>query len=297
MPWASTTAWCLLPFFPRSVGFGPVSSPPPSARAKELSTAARDQSILSAPCNSSSNRTCSCTQTPASCHSASRRRQRLPEPQFSSRGRSFQLMPVLRTKRIPVRAWRCVSGLRPGKRKRRGLGGGSSGSMRCQSSSVSRGLAIAQPSGAKSRGGRVPKPCRGCVIPPPFLKEKLRDRTLGEPAAAISGHSDYFGRLAFDGNLTWPRQRWTTIFPCIGKWSTIGSHLIVAQPAQYRSGQEVFNEHVLLKHHCLAILAAKPLEDGSLIFRPILPGNGLNKRLHVGDTLDPLGVLARPIEA
>src|SRR5260370_4103618 len=94
-----------------------------------------------------------------------------------------------------------------------------------------------------------------------------------------------------------PRQRWTAIFPCIGKWSAIGSHLIVAQLAQYRSRQEVFNEHILLEHHCLAILAAKSLEDGSLIFRPILPGNGLNKRLHVADTLDALDVLARPIEA
>src|SRR5262249_4252365 len=116
---------------------------------------------------------------------------------------------------------------------------------------------------------------------------------------AISGHSDYIGRLAIDGNLTWSRQRWTTIFPWIGKWTTIGSPLIVAQSAQYRSRQELFNEDILLEHHCLTILAAKSLEDGSLILsvRPIRPGNGLNKRLHVGDALDALGVLARPIEA
>src|SRR5258708_38747626 len=88
---------------------------------------------------------------------------------------------------------------------------------------------------------------------------------IGERPTAMSGHSDYFGRLALDGNLTRPRQRWTTIFPYIGKWSTIGSHLIVAQPAQYRSRQEVFDEDILLQHHSLAILAAKSLEDGSLI--------------------------------
>src|SRR5262245_16736660 len=170
MPWASTTAWCFVPFLPRSVGFGPVSSPPPRARAKELSTAARDQSILSAPCNSSSSTACRRTHTPACCHSTSRRRQRLPEPQFISRGRSFQLMPVLRTKRMPVRAWRFVSGLRPGKRQRRGLGGGSSGSIRCHSSSVNRGLAIGHTSGAKSKGTQVPTPCQVHLISPPFLR-------------------------------------------------------------------------------------------------------------------------------
>src|SRR6266404_4296296 len=36
---------------------------------------------------------------------------------------------------------------------------------------------------------------------------------------------------------------------------------------------------------------------GPHIFREIRQGNGLNKRLHVGDTLDALGVLARPLEA
>src|SRR5262249_15925117 len=127
--------------------------------------------------------------------------------------------------------------------------------------------------------------------------KKLWNTTLGQPPTAISGHSDYFGRLAFDGNLTWPRQGWTAIFACIGKWSAIGSHLILAQPAQDRSRQDVFDEQILLEHQRLAVLTAKSLEEGSHIFRPIRPGNGLNKRLHVGDTLDALGVLARPIEA
>jgi transposase len=40
MPWASTSTWCLIPGRPRSVGFGPLSSTPPNARAKLASTAA-----------------------------------------------------------------------------------------------------------------------------------------------------------------------------------------------------------------------------------------------------------------
>src|SRR5437763_16897021 len=51
-------------------------------------------------------------------------------------------MPVLRTKRMPVNALRLSIGLRPGNRKRRGLGGGSRGSIRSQSSSGNRGLAM-----------------------------------------------------------------------------------------------------------------------------------------------------------
>ena len=47
-PRASVITWCLLPDLPRSVGFGPVSSPPSGALAKEASISARPQSIWSA---------------------------------------------------------------------------------------------------------------------------------------------------------------------------------------------------------------------------------------------------------
>src|SRR5262245_44924682 len=54
MPWPSVTMWCLLPNLLRSVGLGPVFSPPPKARANDASTVARAQSILSAPRSSES---------------------------------------------------------------------------------------------------------------------------------------------------------------------------------------------------------------------------------------------------
>src|SRR5882762_3230564 len=59
----------------------------------------------------------------------------------------------------------------------------------------------------------------------------------------------------------------------------------------------VENDQILLQHQGLAVLTATSLDEGSHIFREIRQGNGLNKRLHVSDTLDALGVLARPIEA
>src|SRR5262245_51228456 len=66
----------------------------------------------------------------------------MPQPQPISQGRPSQGIPVLRTKRMPVRALRSSKGLRPGKRKRRGLRGGSRGSRRAHNSSETRGLAI-----------------------------------------------------------------------------------------------------------------------------------------------------------
>src|SRR4051812_11184862 len=47
-PPASVTTWCLLARLRRSVGFGPVSSPPPGALMVALSTKARDKSSLPA---------------------------------------------------------------------------------------------------------------------------------------------------------------------------------------------------------------------------------------------------------
>jgi hypothetical protein len=47
-PLAATMTCRLTPGRPRSVGLGPLSSTPPRARAKVLSLAARDQSIVSA---------------------------------------------------------------------------------------------------------------------------------------------------------------------------------------------------------------------------------------------------------
>ena len=53
--------------FARSVGFGPVSSPPSGALAKEASMRARFQSIWSAPLSSAKSKACSLSQTPAWC--------------------------------------------------------------------------------------------------------------------------------------------------------------------------------------------------------------------------------------
>src|SRR3954465_10835557 len=139
-PLASVIRWCLVPGLDRSTGLGPVSSPPYADRTKLLSIRARDQSILSAYRSLLSKTLWILTQVPLACQSRSRRQQVIPHPQFISQGRSSQGMPVLSTKRMPVRTARSVTGGWPPL----GLGVhlGSNGSMTSHSSSGSKGLAM-----------------------------------------------------------------------------------------------------------------------------------------------------------
>ena len=126
--------------FPAIRGVRAGLRPPKTARTEALSTTARDQSILSASRSRLSSTWCMSCQTPASCHSWSRRQQVMPQPQPISCGRSSHGMPVLSTNRMPVSVLRCSIGVRPP--LGRGLCGGKQGSMSSQSSSVSSGFAI-----------------------------------------------------------------------------------------------------------------------------------------------------------
>jgi hypothetical protein len=119
--------------------------PPCIARTEVESTTPRDQSILPAPFNSHRALRRSRSHTPARCQSRRRRQQVMPDPQSISRGRYSQGMPVRSTNRMPVRAFRSESGLRPGLRRRRSLGLGRSGSIHRHSCSSRRGFATARP--------------------------------------------------------------------------------------------------------------------------------------------------------
>ena len=101
--------------------------PPKTARTLALSTTARDQSIASASCSRASSTSRSFSQTPAACHSASRRQQVIPQPQPISWGSISQGMPERSTNRIPVSAGRFGTGGRPPLSL--GFSGGKSGSM------------------------------------------------------------------------------------------------------------------------------------------------------------------------
>ena len=118
-------------------------SAPPGAATLEESKEAFSQSICSASPKRSKSFRCSCSHTPASCHSFKRRQQVMPEPQPISWGSISQGMPLFSTNRMPVRVARSsMRGLPP-----LGLAGssGSSGSITSHSSSVTSYLAILSP--------------------------------------------------------------------------------------------------------------------------------------------------------
>jgi hypothetical protein len=120
---------------------GPRLEPPKTARTLLESTTARDQSSRSAACNRRSSSRWSLSHTPAFCQSRSRRQHVTPLPQPNSCGKSRQAMPLLSTNKIPVRAARSDTPLRPGNFSRR-VFFGSSGAMIAHNESSTRGLAI-----------------------------------------------------------------------------------------------------------------------------------------------------------
>jgi hypothetical protein len=115
--------------------------PPKTARTEDESTITREKSIWSAFRSLFSNTSWILSQTPAFCQSLRRRQQVIPEPQPISGGRSSHPIPVLRTKRIPVRAALSEIGFRPGYRNLLFFFG-SIGSIICHSSSLSICFAI-----------------------------------------------------------------------------------------------------------------------------------------------------------
>lgn len=111
------------------------------------STAARSQSICPARPNFSRSRWCNRSQTPALCHSFSRRQQVMPLPQPISLGSISQGMPLRRTNRMPVNAARSDTRGRPPFGF--GFSGGNRGAICSQSLS--------------SRSGRILRPRITCT--------------------------------------------------------------------------------------------------------------------------------------
>lgn len=128
-------------FFAAICGVWACFRPPKTARTEAESTTAREKSICSACRNLLSKTLWILSHAPALCQSRRRRQQVMPEPQPISKGRSSHAMPVLSTKRIPVRASLLGIGLRPGYRNLRFFFG-TSGSMISHNSSSSIGFAM-----------------------------------------------------------------------------------------------------------------------------------------------------------
>ncbi len=126
-------------------GVGASVAPPAKARIYEESRITRSQSIKSAPLRWLSMTRWIMSQTPATCQSRRRFQQVMPLHHISG-GRFSHGLPVFKTKRIPLKHTRLSMGFRPGNRKRRSFGAGSSGLMKSQSSSVRSTRAMWSPS-------------------------------------------------------------------------------------------------------------------------------------------------------
>src|SRR5919109_2152547 len=104
----------LRPFFPAVGGVLAGERPPKTARKLWLSTQQCSQSMPFS-CPTRWSRACrSLSQTPRRCQYRSRRQQVTPAPQPISCGSISQGMPLRRTKTMPVRQARSVTGGRPG---------------------------------------------------------------------------------------------------------------------------------------------------------------------------------------
>lgn len=136
-------------------------------------------------CRSSTSRA-SCRQghTPTGVQSRSRRQQVTPE-QIRSAGTSAQDTPLRRTYTIPVSAVRSSTGLRPGKRCRRGGRAGISGAIRSQRSLGTRSLSTRR----SPRENTAPRPSSASPDAEP---------TSSSPCSTTAPSTNYQPRLPLD---------------------------------------------------------------------------------------------------
>lgn len=114
--------------------------PPKTARTEAESTTAREKSILSACRSLLSSTWWILSQIPCFFQRSRRRQHVIPLPHPISFGRYSQGIPVRNTKRIPVNAFRLLTGGRPPLGRAGGLG--NNGSMISHNSSERSGLAM-----------------------------------------------------------------------------------------------------------------------------------------------------------
>ena len=132
--------------FPAIRRVRPRFCPPNTALTEELSTTAREKSILLAPRSRPRSTSWIFCHTPCSCHRRRYRQQVIPQPHPNSCGSISHGIPLRSTYRMPIRTRRRSMDFRPGFRNLRGLGGGSNGSISFHNSSGTRSSTFIAPS-------------------------------------------------------------------------------------------------------------------------------------------------------
>src|SRR5947209_708110 len=131
-PSASTSTLFLVPFFPRSVGFLPVLSPPKRALPSIPSALCHFQSTAPSSSHSSTSTAHTLSKMPLRHHRWNQRWTELSSP--NSSGSLFHWHPLRRRKMIPLKAARQSIRLRPPC----SLGGGGASSVRIGSIQIGR---------------------------------------------------------------------------------------------------------------------------------------------------------------
>ena len=85
--------------------------------------------------------------------------------------------------------------------------------------------------------------------------------------------------------------------PGVSNGRAVDRHLLVGQVADDRGRQDALDEHVLLEHDRFARVGAHGLEDGARVLGPVVPGDGPDDGLHVGDAANGAAVTVGPVEA
>ena len=107
---------------------------------------------------------------------------------------------------------------------------------------------------------------------------------------------DHIRRFAVDRDFARPGQRRAPALARLEIRQPIGLHG-VRDIADAATRQHPLDEDVLLQHHPFAGLRAESAKDPRRGGRPFFPGDRSHDRLHVDQSLDPLGMAPRPVKA
>src|SRR5215469_11003770 len=86
------------------------------------------------------------------------------------------------------------------------------------------------------------------------LHEQLGHIARRQPVRVGGGDRSHVSRIALDGDLAGPRQRWPPPFAGLGERSSVLRHLLSGKCAQDGPWQDLLNEEVLLQNHRFASL-------------------------------------------
>src|SRR5215472_11859616 len=130
------------------------------------------------------------------------------------------------------------------------------------------------------------------------LHEQLGYLARLQPICVGRHDRSHVGRVALNGYLPGPRQRWPSPLPRCGERPPILRHLLVGKLAQDCPWQDLLDEEVVFEDHRIPGLGTERLQSWAHIqLVPVVPALRPHDRLHVRDAFHRLTVPVGPIES